>query len=79
MSKHAVRIKFWDGGIIGGWTCAVDINGKTFPVSRIVGDGTGAGVSVSFDNQAQARTAAVSEARRLIQKGLTPQLTDSSP
>ena len=70
MSKQAVRIKFWDGGIIGGWTCAVEIAGKTYPVSRLVGDGTGAGVSVSFDNQAQARAAAITEARRIMRSSV---------
>lgn len=66
MSKRVVRIKFWDGGVIGGWTCAVEIDGQTYPVSRAVGDGHGAGMPVSFDNQAQARKAAISEARRII-------------
>lgn len=68
MSKRAIRIKFWDRGIIGGWFCAVEIDGNTYPVSRIVGDGTGAGVPVAFDNQAQARTAAIAEGRRIMRK-----------
>jgi hypothetical protein len=70
VSKRAVRIKFWDGGVIGGWTCAIQIDGTTYPVNRIVGDGTGAGVSVSFDTQVQARTAAIAEARRIMRQSL---------
>lgn len=77
MSKHAVRIKFWDGGVIGGWICTVDIDGKTYPVNRTVGDGTGAGVSVAFDNKAQARSAAIAEARRIAQKS-AHQLSEQS-
>ena len=65
MSKRAVQIKFWDHGIIGGWTCAVEIDGKTYPVKRTIGDGTGAGVPVAFDNKYQARVAAIAEARRI--------------
>ena len=68
MSKKTVRVKFWDGGIIGGWTCAVEIDGVTYPVNRVVGDGTGAGVTVSFDSQAQARKAALMEARRIVRE-----------
>ena len=66
MSKKTVRVKFWDGGIIGGWTCAVEIDGTTYPVNRFVGDGTGAAMLVSFDSQAQARRAAIAEARRIV-------------
>lgn len=60
------KILFWDRGIIGGWHAKVELDGKRFPVSRCVGDGTGAGVFVAFDNQAQARKAALAEARRLL-------------
>ena len=70
MSKKTVRVKFWDGGIIGGWTCAVEIDGTTYPVARVVGDGTGAGIAVSFDSQAQARQAAITEARRIVREAL---------
>jgi hypothetical protein len=68
MSKQTVRVKFWDGGIIGGWACAVEIDGTTYPVTRAVGDGTGAGIPVSFDSQAQARKAAIAEARRIVRE-----------
>lgn len=68
MSKKTVRVKFWDDGVIGGWTCAVEIDGATYPVNRVVGDGTGAGIPVSFDSQAQARRAAIAEARRIVRE-----------
>ncbi len=66
MSKTAIRIKFWDGGAVGGWTCAVVIDGATYHVNRTIGDGSGAGMPVAFDSQAQARKAAIAEARRIV-------------
>lgn len=66
--NHSVRIKFWNGGVVGGWNCALEIEGQRYPVNRVIGDGHGAGMSVSFDNKQQARTAAIAEARRIIRR-----------
>jgi hypothetical protein len=63
------KVLFWDRGPIGGWHAKVEIDGKRYPVSRCVGDGHGAGMFVAFDNQAQARKAAIAEANRLIRAG----------
>lgn len=63
------KILFWDRGVIGGWHVKVEIDGKRYPVSRVVGDGHGAGFFAAFDNQAQARKAAIAEANRILRAG----------